>query len=93
MKAWITFGGAMPVLAPSGYLARIGEDCNGCGGCVSACHFRAINMDGAGQAAFVDSETCMGCGVCEGICPSGAIALVREATKGEPLDLAELLNV
>jgi ferredoxin len=32
----------------------------------------------------------MGCGVCEDVCPTGAIKLVRDASKGLPLDLDEL---
>jgi len=91
MKAWNLFGGAIPILAPSGYLANAGADCDGCGLCVDACHFQAIAMDEAGQRALVDKEKCMGCGVCEGVCPSGAIRLERDPSKGEPLDLAELL--
>ena len=92
MKAWNMFGGAIPVLAPSGYVARIVEDCNACGDCVDSCHFQAIHMDeGNGQVA-VDQEKCMGCGVCEGVCPSESICLEREPSKGEPLDLAELVK-
>jgi len=33
MKAWNTFGEAVPILAPSGYVAEIGEECDGCGDC------------------------------------------------------------
>jgi ferredoxin len=91
MKAWNMFGGAIPVLAPSGYLAEIDEGCDRCGACVDACHFNAIRIDEGTEKATVDSEKCMGCGVCEDACPSEWIRLRREPSKGEPLDLAELL--
>jgi len=91
MKAWNVFGGAIPVLAPSGYVSEIGEDCNSCGACVDACGFFAITEDEDSQVYSVDKEKCMGCGVCEDVCAVGAIELRREPSKGEPLDLAELL--
>ena len=92
MKAWNIFGGAIPLLAPSGYLCEIGEDCNDCGACVDACHFDAITADEDTESYCVDKDKCMGCGVCEDVCLPGAISLQREPTKGDPLDLAELLE-
>jgi len=93
MKAWNLFGGAIPLLAPSGYLCEIGEDCNQCGACVDACHFDAISMDEDAESCSVDKDKCMGCGVCEDVCLPGAISLRREPSKGDPLDLAELLEL
>ena len=93
MKAWNVFGGAIPLLAPSGYLCEIGEDCNQCGACVDACHFDAISMDEDAESCSVDKDKCMGCGVCEDVCLPGAISLRREPSKGDPLDLAELLEL
>jgi ferredoxin len=92
MKAWNMFGGAIPILASSGYVAEISDECMGCGDCVSTCNFFAISMDENEQKAVVDLEKCMGCGVCEDKCSTGAISLRRDPSKGEPLDLAELLN-
>jgi ferredoxin len=92
MKAWNIFGGAIPLLAPSGYLCEIGEECNDCGACIDACHFDAIRTDEDTDRCSVDKEKCMGCGVCEDVCLPGAISLRREPSKGEPLDLAELLE-
>jgi len=93
MKAWNLFGGAIPLLAPSGYVCEIGEDCNQCGACVDACHFGAITMDEDAESCSVDEDKCMGCGVCEDVCLPGAISLRREPSKGDPLDLAELLEL
>jgi Pyruvate/2-oxoacid:ferredoxin oxidoreductase delta subunit len=91
MKAWNLFEGAIPVLAPSGYLSEISDECNDCGLCVDACGFDAIKLDEDTQSHCVDKDKCMGCAVCEDICPVEAISLRREPSKGEPLDLAELL--
>lgn len=92
MKAWNTFGGAIPVLAPSGYLAEIDAGCDGCGQCVEACHFHALRMDDDGVRAVVDTGLCMGCGVCIDVCPSEAITLRLDPAKGAPLDLERLLT-
>ena len=92
MKAWNTFGGAIPVLAPSGYVAEILEGCDRCGACADACHFNAIRMDEETERAVVDADRCMGCGVCADVCPSEWIRLRRDPSKGDPLDLAELLK-
>jgi len=92
MKAWNLFGGAIPLLAPSGYLCEIGEDCNDCGACVDACHFDAISVDEDTESCSVNKDKCMGCGICEDVCLPGAISLRREPSKGDPLDLGELLE-
>jgi len=92
MKAWNMFGGAIPVLAPSGYVAEVNEGCDRCGACVDACHFNAIRLDEETEKAVVDPGKCMGCGLCEDVCPSEWIRLQRDPSKGEPLDLAELVQ-
>lgn len=92
MKSWNLFGEAVPILAPSGYVAEISDSCMGCGDCVSACGFFALSMDEDNQVAVVDETKCMGCGVCEDKCSTGAISLRRDPSKGEPLDLAKLLQ-
>lgn len=81
----------VPMLAPSGYVSRVdGELCLGCGACVDTCQFGALSVrDGC---AVVDDEACMGCGVCVSQCPEEALSLVREATKGEPLAIVELME-
>lgn len=87
MKAWNLYEGAIPVLAPSGYVAEVSDECIECGDCEEACGFNAITMDGM---AVINEEKCMGCGVCEGQCPNGAISLKLDPSKGEPLDLEVL---
>jgi ferredoxin len=90
MKAWNLYEGAIPLLAPSGYLAKINEDCTGCGECISACNFNALSINDDDSVAVVDSKKCMGCGICEGVCPAGVITLEREPSKGDPLDIDEM---
>jgi ferredoxin len=79
-----------PMLASSGYVSQVTEDqCAGCGACADACPFEAIEMDSG--HAVVDSSLCMGCGVCISRCDRGALALVRDPVKGEPLEIQELM--
>ena len=77
----------MPIMASSGYVCEISEDCNGCGQCADYCHFEAISVNDRAQ---VNYEKCMGCGVCESKCPIEAISLKRDPAKGEPLDIRAL---
>jgi NAD-dependent dihydropyrimidine dehydrogenase PreA subunit len=80
----------VPMLAPSGYLARVDpQRCAGCGTCAAACPFEAAAL--AAGTACVYPARCMGCGVCAPRCPSGAIVLDRAAHTGDPLDLNFLL--
>jgi len=79
-----------PMLAPSGYVAQVdGDLCAGCGQCAEICQFGAIVVEEG--LAVVDAVACMGCGVCVTHCPQEAIALLRDPTKGEPLEIQRLL--
>lgn len=80
----------VPMLAPSGYVSEADVDlCTGCGSCTQSCPFGAMSLrDGL---VAVDRETCMGCGVCVSTCGQGALTLVRDESKGEPLDVRMLL--
>ena len=81
-----------PMLAASGYVCRVDSDlCVGCGDCVEYCQFAALRINGA-DAIVVDAEACMGCGVCASRCVHGALELVREPTRGEPLEIHQLLS-
>jgi dissimilatory sulfite reductase (desulfoviridin) alpha/beta subunit len=79
-----------PMLASSGYIAAVDENaCIGCGTCEDNCQFGAVNI--LSNLAVVDVEACMGCGVCIDKCEQEAVSLNREPTKGEPLNLIELI--
>ncbi|HUU63649.1 MAG TPA: 4Fe-4S binding protein [Dehalococcoidia bacterium] len=92
VQMWNILEGQVPFIAPSGYVSRIGDNCSGCGICLDICNFNAIRMDEDSNKAVVDFNKCMGCGICEDKCPDGAITLQRESSKGDPLDLEELLR-
>ena len=79
-----------PMLASSGYVSRVSADlCVGCGICADFCQFGALSVsDGI---AAVDTTACMGCGVCVSKCPEGALSLVRDPTRGEPLEIRALI--
>ena len=77
-----------PMLASSGYVATVSEDCTGCGDCVEICPFNAIEV---GETAVLDPVKCMGCGVCESACEYDAIELVLDPTRSDPLDIKKLV--
>ena len=80
-----------PMLASSGYICRLDEMlCIGCGECNDSCQFGALTLDGF--TSTVDIEKCMGCGVCVSHCAQDALSLERDASKGEPLEILELLQ-
>ena len=80
-----------PMLASSGYISQVDEDlCIGCADCVEYCQFGSLEVvNGFNQ---VNYENCMGCGVCMNKCPQGAITLVRDETKGIPLEICALMD-
>ncbi len=87
MQAWRN---GVPMLAASGYRSRVDADlCIGCGDCSNLCQFGALSADDG--VAAVDAALCMGCGVCVSHCTQGALSLVRDPSKGEPLEIRELL--
>jgi ferredoxin len=79
-----------PMLAASGYVSRVAADlCVGCGICADFCQFGALSVsDGI---VVVDTTVCMGCSVCVSKCTEGALSLVRDPTKGEPLEIRALI--
>jgi ferredoxin len=81
-----------PMLASSGYLARVDEDlCTGCQTCAGTCQFQALSFQ-SGFVAEVDPVICMGCGICIDKCPNGALSLQRATEKGIPLELKTLMK-
>jgi len=84
------FYNGIPMLAASGYVNRVDtERCTGCETCVDSCGFNALSM--ADRAVRVNESLCMGCGICVSKCPQEALKLIREPSKGEPLELDALL--
>jgi heterodisulfide reductase subunit A-like polyferredoxin len=79
-----------PMLISSGYVAQVDASlCAACGQCVETCQFEALAVTNGTSA--VESAACMGCGVCVSKCPEGAITLVRDPAKGEPLEIQKLI--
>ena len=80
-----------PMLASSGYVARVNEDlCAGCGECEQHCQFRAIAVNTG--VSRVDLVKCMGCGICVTHCPQEGIELVLAPDKGIPLEMSRILQ-
>ncbi len=80
-----------PMLASSGYVAQVDEDeCVACGVCADVCQFDALAL--GDDAITVDRAACMGCGVCVSHCPQDALSLLRDLTKGEPLEIHALME-
>lgn len=46
------------------------DDCEGCGGCISACPEKTITFE---EVARIDPKGCIGCGICVETCPESAI--------------------
>jgi ferredoxin len=89
-SAMSAFKLGVPMIAPSGYVAEINDDCNGCGQCIDFCQFEALSMKD--ERAEVGYDKCMGCGVCVTKCPSDSISLKRDPAKGNPLDIKALME-
>jgi ferredoxin len=81
----------IPMIISSGYVVRSEKGaCIGCGSCVEACNFEAIRLV-EGFASF-DHALCMGCGICVDTCQQGALSLERDPSKGEPLEILNLME-
>ena len=80
-----------PMLASSGYVCQVDCDlCIACGDCSDYCQFSAMTMNE--HIMHVEESDCMGCGVCTSHCEQGALTLLRDVSKGEPLELCALMN-
>ena len=81
----------IPMLCSSGYVASIdAETCKQCGLCAKRCQFEALVFEDG--AIRLEADKCMGCGVCANACPTGSLSLVRDALRGEPLEIVKLMN-
>ena len=80
----------IPMLAASGFVAQVDEaGCIGCGECETYCQFNAITLEDG--VAEVVAAQCMGCGVCAGKCINEAITLAHDPSRGEPLEIQQLM--
>ena len=80
-----------PMLAPSGYLAKVDQDlCSACFECEPFCQFGALSR--ILDSILIDRDLCMGCGICTSKCPMGAITLHLEPEKGIPLEIFSLME-
>ncbi len=62
----------------SGSVCEIEEKkCIGCGACISACAYGAIELRKTrrGEKAFINPVLCKGDGLCNSVCPTGAVQL------------------
>jgi ferredoxin len=86
--------GIANVVARSEFVNRVDEtSCTGCGDCVTACQFGALEL---ATTVLVNAQRCVGCGVCTLACPEGSLSLVRRPEaeiKPPPLDQAEWLQM
>jgi len=81
----------VPMLCSSGYVSEVDESlCMGCGDCNETCQFGALAVvEGINT---VDHDKCMGCGVCVNKCVYNAMFLRRDESKGEPLEIFNLME-
>lgn len=80
-----------PMLASSGFVTTVDEDlCIACGDCNDYCQFFALSLNNG--YASIDQSLCMGCGVCVTHCPQEALSLIHDPSRGEPLEIMNLMN-
>ena len=66
------------IVSVSGAVCDVEENhCMGCGACVEACTYGAIELRETrqGKKAVVNPVLCKGCGLCNALCPTAAISL------------------
>jgi len=66
------------IVTASGSVCEISEKkCMGCGACVDACTYGALELRDSkqGKKAVINPVLCKGCGLCNSKCPTGAISL------------------
>jgi Pyruvate/2-oxoacid:ferredoxin oxidoreductase delta subunit len=71
----------------SNFIARVEDNCSGCGHCLSSCPVKVISLqaeqtDGSGyKRAVIDEALCLGCGVCVRNCRLSALTMVPRASR------------
>ena len=74
-------------IAPSGYsVVHDPMKCKTCKKCSNVCIFKAITF-AVDDKRIYDKVVCMGCGLCVEKCEQKALSLIRDISKGDPLDL------
>ncbi len=66
------------VVTASGSVCEINEKkCMGCGACVDACTYGALELQDSkrGKKAVINPVLCKGCGLCNSKCPTAAVSL------------------
>lgn len=79
MLAVQRFGCENPIHT-SNFVAKVEENCTGCGRCVSTCPAKVLTLETEGENGFgrkraVVGELCLGCGVCARNCPRAALTM------------------
>lgn len=80
------FGYEQPVHT-SNFIARVKDNCSGCGRCLFSCPVKVISLqaeqaDGSGcKRAVIEEALCLGCGVCVGNCRLSALTMVSRASR------------
>ena len=65
--------------------------CAGCGQCVAACPYLAIEItDGV---AVVNEYSCKGCGTCAAVCPNKAMKLIHYSDRQIVAEMIGALNL
>jgi len=78
------------IIAPSGYsVDHDASRCRLCRQCSEVCMFKAISFS-PDNVRIYDRDVCMGCGLCAERCEQQALSLVRDQSKGDPLDVDAL---
>ncbi len=74
--------GIANVVARSAFVNQVDEErCAGCGECLAACMFEALDLNGT---IHVNAVRCVGCGLCISVCPNSALSLRRREGEAPP---------
>ena len=81
------FDKSLLMTAPSGYsVVHDPKKCKMDRKCSNVCIFNAVTFSADGERIY-DKAACMGCGLCVEKCEQKALSLVRDPSKGDPLDI------